>query len=85
MFGAGLGILDVAINVQAVEVEKAARKPMISGFHGFFSLGGIFGAGAISLLLSVGLPQLISVTLVLLLMLPLLAVSLPMLMNARLH
>ena len=38
-FGAGLGMLDVAMNYQAVQVEKAAGKPMMSGFHGFFSLG----------------------------------------------
>ena len=85
IFGAGLGMLDVAMNVQAVEVEKAARKPMMSGFHGFFSLGGILGAGAISLLLGVGLSPLMSVTLVMALMLLLLAVSLPTLMSERLH
>ncbi|HAB75561.1 MAG TPA: MFS transporter, partial [Pantoea sp.] len=61
VFGAGLGMLDVAMNVQAVEVEKAAGKPMMSGFHGFFSLGGILGAGAISLLLGAGLSPLASV------------------------
>ncbi len=82
VFGAGLGMLDVAMNVQAVEVEKAAGKPMMSGFHGFFSLGGILGAGAISLLLGAGLS---SVALVLLLMALLLAASLPTLMRERLH
>ena len=85
IFGAGLGMLDVAMNVQAVEVEKAARRPMMSGFHGFFSLGGILGAGAISLLLGVGLSPLASVMLVMLLMLLLLATSLPTLMSERLH
>lgn len=85
IFGAGLGMLDVAMNVQAVEVEKAASKPMMSGFHGFFSLGGILGAGAVSLLLSVGLSPLASVALVLLLMALLLAASLPTLMRERLH
>ena len=52
LFGAGLGMLDVAMNYQAVQVEQAADKPMMSGFHGFFSLGGILGAGTVSLLLS---------------------------------
>ncbi|MDU5471990.1 MULTISPECIES: MFS transporter [unclassified Pantoea] len=85
VFGAGLGMLDVAMNVQAVEVEKAAGKPMMSGFHGFFSLGGILGAGAISLLLGAGLSPLASVALVLLLMALLLAASLPTLMRERLH
>lgn len=85
VFGAGLGMLDVAMNVQAVEVEKAARKPLMSGFHGFFSLGGILGAGAISLMLSVGLSPLMAVSVILLLMALLLAASLPTLMSERLH
>lgn len=84
VFGAGLGMVDVAMNVQAVEVEKAARTPMMSGFHGFFSLGGILGAGSISLLLSVGLTPLQAVGLVMLLIAILLMLSLPTLMTERL-
>lgn len=85
VFGAGLGMLDVAMNVQAVEVEKAAGKPMMSGFHGFFSLGGIVGAGAVSLLLGTGLSPLQAVSAILLLIVSLLAISLPTLMTERLH
>lgn len=85
VFGAGLGMIDVAMNVQAVEVEKAARKPMMSGFHGFFSLGGIIGAGAVSLLLSCGLTPLQAIALVMLLSAVLLLISLPTLMTAHLH
>lgn len=40
VFGAAIGLIDVAMNIQAVEVEKAADKAMMSGFHGFFSAGG---------------------------------------------
>jgi predicted MFS family arabinose efflux permease len=47
-FGASIGCIDVAMNIQAVEVEKASGRAMMSGFHGFFSLGGILGAGLIS-------------------------------------
>lgn len=54
-FGASLGTIDVAMNVHAVEVEKRARQPLMSGFHAMFSLGGITGAGAMTLLLSRGL------------------------------
>ncbi|WP_394516034.1 MFS transporter [Pantoea sp. SGAir0430] len=85
VFGAGLGMLDVAMNVQAVEVEKAAAKPMMSGFHGFFSLGGILGAGAVSLLLGAGLTPLQAVGVIMLLMVLLLLCSLPTLMTERLH
>ncbi|TDX79653.1 putative MFS family arabinose efflux permease [Neorhizobium sp. R1-B] len=53
--GASVGTLDVAINVQAVIVEKDSGRNMMSGFHGLFSLGGIVGAGGISLILGAGL------------------------------
>jgi hypothetical protein len=42
------------MNVQAVIVERAGAKPMMSGFHAFYSLGGIAGAVSISLLLMLG-------------------------------
>jgi len=53
-FGAALGVVDVAMNVQAVMVEAASGRAMMSGFHAFFSLGGMFGAGGVSLLLWLG-------------------------------
>jgi len=84
-FGAGLGMLDVAMNYQAVQVEKAAGKPMMSGFHGFFSLGGILGAGAVSLLLSLSFTPLSAVMAIMAVMLLLLLWRLPGLMNQRLH
>lgn len=52
LLGASLGSLDVAMNVHAVEVERAAGRPLMSGFHGQFSVGGFLGAGAMTLLLS---------------------------------
>jgi len=45
VFGAGIGVMDVAMNIQAVAVETAMRKPMMSGFHAMYSVGGIVGAG----------------------------------------
>lgn len=51
VFGLSLGATDVAMNMQAVIVEKASGRSMMSGFHGFYSLGGIFGAVVISGLL----------------------------------
>jgi predicted MFS family arabinose efflux permease len=51
-FGATLGALDVAMNVQAVQVEKDAQQPMMSGFHALFSVGGFAGAAFMTFLLS---------------------------------
>lgn len=54
LFGAGVGTVDVAINVQAVIVERAAARAMMSGFHGLFSVGGIAGAAGVGAVLWVG-------------------------------
>jgi len=35
------GIIDVAQNAQAVVVEREYRRPIMSAFHAFFSLGGL--------------------------------------------
>lgn len=51
-FGAALGSLDVAMNIHAVEVEKASDRPLMSGFHAQFSIGGFVGAAAMTLLLT---------------------------------
>jgi predicted MFS family arabinose efflux permease len=54
VFGAALGSADCVMNVQAVIVERAGTKPRMSGFHAFYSLGGIVGAASISILLMLG-------------------------------
>lgn len=51
-FGGFLGSLDVAMNIHAVEVERAAERPLMSGFHGLYSVGGFAGAAVMTLLLS---------------------------------
>ncbi|MCG6573299.1 MFS transporter [Pseudomonas sp. AF32] len=58
VFGAGLGTVDSTVNLQAVIVERASGKTMMSGFHGMFSLGGIIGAAGVSALLGLGLSPL---------------------------
>lgn len=55
VFGAVNGIMDVAMNSQAIIVERESGQAKMSGFHGFYSLGGIAGAGGASLLLLAGL------------------------------
>ena len=61
IFGAGVGCLDVAMNIQAVIVERASGQTMMSGFHGLFSLGGIAGASGITILLGAGASPLTAV------------------------
>ncbi|PWI44371.1 MFS transporter [Streptomyces sp. ICBB 8177] len=44
LLGAALGLTDVAMNAQGVAVERALRRPVMSGLHGAYSLGGLLGA-----------------------------------------
>ena len=53
-FGAALGALDVAMNAQAIAVQHAYGRPIMSSFHALFSLGGIAGAALVSLFLRGG-------------------------------
>src|SRR6202047_4467168 len=61
ILGAGVGSLDVSMNIQAVIVERASGQTMMSGFHGLFSLGGIAGAAGITFLLGAGASPFIAV------------------------
>ena len=54
VFGSAIGALDVAINIQAIIVERESGRSMMSGFHGQFSLGGIAGAAGVTGLLAAG-------------------------------
>jgi predicted MFS family arabinose efflux permease len=54
LFGASLGTIDVAMNVHAAEIERARARPLMSGFHAMWSVGGVLGAGGMTLLLSIG-------------------------------
>jgi predicted MFS family arabinose efflux permease len=60
IFGVGMGSLDCVVNIQAVIVERASRRPMMSGFHGLFSVGGIVGAGGVSAALGIGASPLVA-------------------------
>ena len=51
-FGAALGSLDVAMNVHAVAVERIASRPLMSGFHAMYSVGGFAGSAFMTALLS---------------------------------
>ena len=50
LIGLGNGAMDVAMNVLGVQVERARRRPIMSFFHAFFSIGNLIGAGAVLLM-----------------------------------
>ena len=60
VFGAGFGTVDVAMNMQAIIVERGSGRVMMSGFHALFSLGGIVGACAMAGLLALGASPLLA-------------------------
>lgn len=67
LLGAGVGSVDCVVNIQAVIVERASGRAMMSGFHGLFSVGGIAGAAGAAALLSFGsTPLLVAVLSILL-------------------
>lgn len=44
LLGGATGIIDVAMNVQGADVERRLRRPIMTTFHAFYSLGGVLGA-----------------------------------------
>jgi len=75
LFGASLGVLDVAINIHAVLVERGSPKPLMSGFHGLFSAGGFAGAAGTSVTLALGVAPLSATLAVVAVLVAALAVS----------
>jgi MFS family permease len=51
LMGALIGGMDVAMNANAVEVEKRQSRAIMSSCHGFWSLGGVAGAALGGLLI----------------------------------
>ena len=48
------GTLDVAMNTQAIAIERAGRRVLMSGLHGSWSIGSFGGAGIGALAVGVG-------------------------------
>lgn len=46
LFGAMAGCMDVAMNAQAVQIERRLHRAIMSSSHGFWSLGGFVGGAA---------------------------------------
>lgn len=55
LLGASVGAVDVAANVHGTEVQNAAKTPLMSGFHGLYSIGGLVGATGMTLAIGAGL------------------------------
>ena len=45
LFGASVGLFDVAINTEGTFIESALQRKVMSTMHGMWSLGGMAGAG----------------------------------------
>ena len=69
VWGGFIGSLDVAMNTQAISVESAYGRPILSSFHAWWSLGAFAGVGlgALAITFGVGLrDQMIAFTVALL-------------------
>ncbi|MFB9570728.1 MFS transporter, partial [Saccharopolyspora hordei] len=83
VFGAALGTIDVAMNVHAAKVERETARPMMSGFHAMWSVGGIAGAGSMTAFLTMGLPPFVAALAGALIAAVALVVAAPRLLRAR--
>ncbi|GAB4006725.1 hypothetical protein GCM10029992_58440 [Glycomyces albus] len=55
VYGVGVGFVEVGMNAHSVELERYYKRPIVSSFHGFWSLGGAVAGALTSLGLSAGL------------------------------
>lgn len=77
LFGTAAGSLGVALNIQAVVVEKNSLKSLMSGFHGMASLGGLAGVLTITALLALSISAVMSAFAVSLLLVIIIFLSVP--------
>jgi MFS family permease len=55
VYGAAAGVADVAMNAHAVVVEERYGRSVMSGFHGWWSVGGLAGSAVAALAARAGL------------------------------
>jgi len=55
-WGAGLGVVDVGMNIEASAVQDRLGRRTMSGFHAAFSVGGLIGAGLGGIAAASGVP-----------------------------
>ena len=84
LLGGFVGAMDVAMNANAVEVEKTMRRAIMSSCHAYWSLGGLIGSAIGGMLMArFGvLPHAVFVTIV---CFSVLAVAWPMILHDRPH
>ena len=58
MFALGFfgAFLDISMNANGLNVERAKKRSVMSGLHGFWSLGGFAGAGTTAAWFALPLP-----------------------------
>ena len=83
LFGASLGTIDVAMNIHGVAVEAEEKRSLMSSFHAQFSIGGLFGAGLMTLLLSVGVPLVLTAAIGATLALLAMLITIPRLLHVK--
>jgi MFS family permease len=64
VFGAAVGLTDVAINAMAVDVERSYGRPIMASFHGTYSIGTVFGSLCAAAAFSLGIGVLVGVAIV---------------------
>jgi MFS family permease len=84
LLGGFVGAMDVAMNANAVEVEKSMRRAIMSSCHAYWSLGGLIGSASGGLIMAyLGvLPHAIFITVACLLVL---AIAWPMILADQPH
>lgn len=73
LFGSAMGLIDVVMNINAVFVEQASGRSIMSNFHAMWSIGCFVGAGIFGIWLSLGLSPLMATIIAVLIMLALLS------------
>lgn len=68
--GCVVGVYEVAMNLQASDLEKRNKKSMMSGFHAFFSLGLLIGAAITSIFVELQISFLLNAVVVVIFLLP---------------
>ena len=62
VYGFTMGLMEVSVNLYASVLEKKYKKPLMSVFHGFYSVGQIFAVLSVAFLLSCNFSPFIAVT-----------------------
>jgi predicted MFS family arabinose efflux permease len=68
VFGSTAGLADIAMNAQAVAIERALGRPVMSGLHGMWSIGGLVASAIGAVVAHAGIdarPHLLAAALVL--------------------